>query len=168
MNKVNKRIIGVWIVMRTIVLLIIMGLIGWGLYAYQEQNFELGGFGKIWGICFLITAILVGLLLVFYAYILPFLQYRYYSYEIKESEIWIKKGVLFRRTSIIPVSQIQKILAIHGIIHLLFRVKSVAVVTPGSNHLIFGLSFQESEDIAFKLNDNIKNRITKLNSTTSL
>ena len=91
-------------------------------------------------------------LIIIYHLIIPFFTYRYYSYEIKEDEVLIKKGVIFKKTTYLPIKRIQHVEKLEGPIQILFKQATVRIFTAGSVDVIFGLSINKADELVFNLN----------------
>ena len=59
----------------------------------------------------------------------PSLVYRFYAYEIREEDLWIGRGVLFRRETVIPLSRIQHVDTRQGPLEQLFGLARILVYT---------------------------------------
>ena len=59
----------------------------------------------------------------------PSLVYRFYAYEVREEDLWIGRGVLFRRETVIPLSRIQHVDTRQGPLEQLFGLARILVYT---------------------------------------
>jgi len=72
------------------------------------------------------TALLVGGSL---AVALPILRYRRWRYALRPDDLWIRKGVLWVTTSVIPLSRLQFVDTTEGPLERLFGLSSLVVHT---------------------------------------
>ena len=96
------------------------------------------------------------------AIILPFLQYRYYSYGFDEKRIYIKKGIIFRHQIMIPICQIQDLHIEMGPIMLMFKIGAITISTAGCNHKIAGVNLKKAEKIVQELTTYLEERVEAL------
>lgn len=117
-----------------------------------ESEFEITAFKYI---LIGIASFLI-LLTIPYHLIIPFFTYKLFGYEVREEEIIIKKGVLFKRETVIPVKRIQHLEKVQGPIQLLFKHASIQIFTAGSVEVIMGLNSLQADsilnEIYYKLN----------------
>jgi membrane protein YdbS with pleckstrin-like domain len=74
------------------------------------------------------SALLMGVL-VLKVLIWPSLVYRFFAYEVREEELWIGRGVLFRRETVIPLSRIQHVDTRQGPMEQLFGLARILIYT---------------------------------------
>jgi len=96
------------------------------------------------------------LLTVFYHLIIPFYTYKVYGYEINEDEIRTKRGVIFRRETVLPIKRIQHVELVEGPVQMLLKQATIKIFTAGSVEAIWGLSKSDALDV-------LKEIQTKLN-----
>lgn len=100
--------------------------------------------------------VVLGSVIVFFTLImnlvLPFFIYKIHGYELKADELLIHKGVIFRRTTYMPVKRIQHIEKFVGPIQKLFNLASIQVFTAGSQDSIIGLNNLVAEDLINEIN----------------
>ncbi|MCP4809977.1 MAG: PH domain-containing protein [Proteobacteria bacterium] len=79
-----------------------------------------------------VGSIVAGALILFFltlALVWPSLQYEYYQYDIREHDLLVQRGVLFRRRSSIPHNRIQHVDTRQGPMERIFGLSRVAVFT---------------------------------------
>lgn len=79
-----------------------------------------------------VGGVVAGALILFFlalAMVWPSLQYEYYKYDIREHDLLVQRGVLFRRRSSIPHNRIQHVDTRQGPIERVFGLSRVAVFT---------------------------------------
>lgn len=130
-------------------------LIGLIFLAAVMLPFVLGnsGVGFAWAIYFGVLFIQLLNLIIY-----PIIEYIQWSYLIDEDRIEIKKGIIWRTHTIIPISRIQHVAAASGPIQRLFKLATVSIHTAGGVHTICELSSDVAEEICGKLQNvvNIK------------
>lgn len=106
---------------------------------------------------------MVAVLVVYWIYALtltfiwPFFEYRYFRYDIREHDICIQQGVLFRRITAIPLHRIQHVDTHQGPIERMLGVSSLLLYTASgvyADGIIYGLD----NDIAQNLRDALSKR----------
>jgi membrane protein YdbS with pleckstrin-like domain len=86
--------------------------------------------------------ILIGVL----AYLIPWLRYRRWRYEIRERDVFLSHGALFFVLTLVPFDRIQYVETHQGPLDLAFGLMQLAVYTAaGKAARIPGLSPQEAE-----------------------
>lgn len=99
---------------------------------------------------------LILLLAIVYAYVMPKLQYKNYLYLVKEDEIILMFGVIFKKSVVIPVVQMQDIGYNEGPISQIFKLADVTISTAGSNHFIVCLPKNDAKEIVEQVKEKIK------------
>lgn len=148
-KNIDKKYITKSIILRSISVLLYALILVVTIFAIPKDVMELW----VTGVSF------VGLLLLFsiiYAYVFPTLQYKKYLYLVKEDEIVIMKGVLFKKSVVIPVVQIQDIGYSAGPISQIFKVVNVEISTAGSNHFILSITEEDAKTIVDSVKEKIK------------
>lgn len=142
-SKVNLYIF----ILRSFLAIIIYGFLVF-MIIIPKSSFEFEAFKYI----LLSIAILLTVLTIPYHLIIPFFTYKLYSYEIKDEEIIVNKGVLFRKSTIIPIKRIQHLEKVEGPIQLLLKQASIQIFTAGSLEVIMGLSTFEADKVLNEIN----------------
>ena len=99
------------------------------------------------------------LLLIVHIIVSPIIGYLRWSYLIGNSRIEIKRGILHKNHSIIPISKIQHISVKRGPLMNSFRLAVVHIYTAGGAYDIKGLSIEKAYEICDKLRDDILNKL---------
>ncbi len=86
------------------------------------------------------------------AWIMPILQQARYGYCIREDEIYIERGVIFKETTLLPIVQLQDVGYTEGPIERLLGLATLHVSTAGSDVHICGISKQQAVAIVQELN----------------
>lgn len=108
----------------------------------------------IYDFSYLYSAIAFGLGIVqvfVFVYLLPRLRYRRWRYEIFEQEIYIQRGILIMKRTIIPMIRVQHVDTEQGPILKKYRLATVSISTAATTHLIPALR----EEDASRLRDRI-------------
>lgn len=103
----------------------------------------------------LIVGGVIIILLLISNFILPFFIYKIHGYELKASELLIHKGVLFRRTTYLPIKRIQHIEKHVGPIQMLFNLATVQLFTAGSQDNIIGLNNLVANELIDEVNEKL-------------
>lgn len=117
-----------------------------------DEEYRLAYFIAIGGIDFIVFVLFI---------IWPSLKYKYLTYQYDEEKIIIKKGVIFRSETIIPIIQIQDINTFQGPIMMIFKLKSLLISTAGSNKFFTGLSDEEATKMIYEIENSIYYRKKK-------
>lgn len=104
-------------------------------------------------------AVFLLLLAIIFNVIVPFYTYRLYGYDIKDEEVIIQKGVLFKKTTVIQVKRIQHVEKLQGPIQILFKLATIAIYTAGSVETIMGLNNQQSDEVLGILNSKLNSHL---------
>lgn len=160
MKNVNKKILIVWIFIRSISFLVICGIIVATFIGILSEEFktEFTGFDfkLLFIICYSIPGGIISLLLLLNAVAFPFIQYKMYRYEITEDEIIIREGFILRRLNIIPISQIQDVTSYNGPVLSILKLKSIIISTGGSRDSIHGFEKEKAEEIVEYIREKMK------------
>lgn len=111
-------------------------------------------FTYIYDFTYLYSAISFGLGIVqifVFIYLLPKLRYRRWRYEIFEQEIYIQRGILIMKRTIIPMIRVQHVDTEQGPILKKYALATVSISTAATTHLIPALR----EEDASRLRDRI-------------
>lgn len=86
--------------------------------------------------------------------VLPPLRYRTWGFALRERDVYLRHGVLFRTTSIVPHARIQHVDTRHGPVDRWLGLASVVIFTAGHRGAIIAipaLSADEAEEIRDRL-----------------
>lgn len=98
---------------------------------------------------------------VFYIFIFPFLQYKKYLYMIKDDEIVIMRGVLFKYSVVIPIVQIQDIGYSERPLEQIFKLSTIVISTAGSTQIINCVEKEKARSIVDNIKEKVKEYIKK-------
>ncbi|MGK7311221.1 MAG: PH domain-containing protein [Candidatus Longimicrobiales bacterium M2_2A_002] len=85
-----------------------------------------------------------GLLAVIAAFVLPPLRYRAWGFALRDRDLFMRHGVLFRTTSIVPHARIQHVDTQHGPIDRWLGLAGVIVFTAGNRGAILTIPALEA------------------------
>jgi hypothetical protein len=85
--------------------------------------------------------------------LLPLLRYRRWRFALREEDLWIRHGVIWRTTSVIPYARLQFVDTTQGPIDRLFGLAQLVVHTaaPGTSGRLPGLAAEQAEVLREKL-----------------
>jgi membrane protein YdbS with pleckstrin-like domain len=106
-------------------------------------------------ICF---AVLFGISLLF-TLILPYFRYKLFFWGYDDRTIAVKQGVIFRKSVVIPVCQIQDLHRLEGPIMQLMKLSGVTISTAGSNFHLSTLTTAEADRMIEELEELLAKRI---------
>ena len=121
MNQLDPKVTWLWRAQGLVRLLVFWGPIA-GAAGFGAST--LGGAA--------VGGVVTGALVLFFlalALVWPSLQYEYYTYDIREHDLLVQRGVLFRRRSSIPHDRLQHVDTRQGPIERIFGLSRVAVFT---------------------------------------
>ncbi|MCL0312104.1 PH domain-containing protein [Apilactobacillus sp. TMW 2.2459] len=100
-----------------------------------------------------IFMIVIGLALleVLIEYTLIPYRYAFYSYNVSETEVRIKKGFIFRSEVSIPIARVQNVHLSQGPLLRTQGLTCVAIVTASNEHTIEALTQQEADELRLKV-----------------
>lgn len=87
------------------------------------------------------------------AVVLPVLRYRRWRYAVRDTDLWIRRGVLWVTTSVIPFARLQFVDTHQGPLERVFRLSSLVVHTAaiGTSGRLPGLDAGEAERLRERL-----------------
>ena len=149
LKKLDKKVKILWFIESAIwVALILVGVILPIIFADESVKLILA----------LSLGIPMGLLSIFLL-VYPILRYHFYSYYYDEERILIYKGVIFKKSVILPVRQIQDIHIYQGPLMLIMGLSGVSVSTAGSNFNIACINKNDAKIMVDDLETNLNNRL---------
>lgn len=95
-----------------------------------------------------------GVLAVIATVVIPPLRYRAWGFALRDRDLYMRHGVIFRTTSIVPHARIQHVDTRHGPIDRWLGLAGVVVFTAGNRGAILtipALDAEEAEDIRDRL-----------------
>lgn len=101
----------------------------------------------IYDFTYLYSLLLLGLSIVqlfVFVYLLPRLRYRRWRYEIFDQEIYIQRGILIMKRTIIPMIRVQHVDTEQGPILKRYSLATVSISTAATTHLIPALREEDA------------------------
>ena len=93
--------------------------------------------------------------------ILPYFRFKIYSYSYDELRVMVKWGVIFRKSVVLPVCQIQDLHKFQGPIMMMLGISGVTVSTAGSNFDLAVLTTDEADEMIAALEENLNRRVAE-------
>lgn len=107
-----------------------------------------------------LIAFLLALVTVFHAVLVPPMRYRAWQYRLREIDLYLRHGILFRTTSIIPHARIQHVDTRHGPIDRWLGLAEVVVFTAGTRGAIISIP-----GLAAATAESLRDRLAALSGT---
>lgn len=79
--------------------------------------------------------------------VIPPLRWKYWRYEVDDSELYLQRGFLLIRRTVIPLVRVQHVDTTQGPISKYFGLSAVRVSTAASTHEIPALSDEVADDL---------------------
>lgn len=152
--NVSKKVMTFWRIIRLAALIpnIIFLLLP---ILFDEIPYGLRIFIIVWASIDILFILVWGL-------VLPPYQYKRYLYLVKDDEIIIMRGLIFKESIVIPVLQIQDIGYTQGPIMQFLNLTNIIISTAGATKALTGLEKEEAIKIVDRVKENIKNIKGKL------
>ncbi len=156
-NKLDKRVLKLWYIRAAILSLALLGV-------FASAAFILSVTGATDDVA---LAVLLGvglpvLLLLCITLVMPALRYKMFAWGYDEKRIAVKQGVIFRRSVVIPICQIQDLHRTQGPLMLLLRLSDVTISTAGSNFDLSTLTTEDADRMIDTLEQYLEARIEDL------
>lgn len=87
------------------------------------------------------------------AILLPWLRYQRWRFALRDHDLWIRRGVVWRNISVIPYTRLQFVDTTQGPLDRLFGLAQLVVHTaaPGTSGQLPGLAIDEAEQLRERL-----------------
>ncbi len=138
---IAKDAVKVWRISSGITIFLIWGLIV-GSYITLASIFY-----KIQYVYVGVAVLFLALFFYFFVYLIPKLRYRRWRYEIFEQEIYIQRGILIMRRTIIPMIRVQHVDTKQGPILKRYHLATVTISTAATVHEIPALTEGDASDL---------------------
>ena len=147
-QQVDRRVISMWRVQAVIVSLLFWAPLATGVGYWVAMN---GAFllGVVLGVALFLVRLTLSL-------VWPALIWSHFSYSLRENDLTVKRGVLFRRISTIPYSRIQHVDTHQGPLEQLFGLGQLHLFTASgmsADGSIPGFDFELAEQLRDVLAD---------------
>ncbi|HSK97288.1 MAG TPA: PH domain-containing protein [Euzebyales bacterium] len=143
LRPLDPRIRQVWWIVGAVVVLFLLAVAG-GIGALALD----GG----WRFVPMLVVLAVGAPL---AVMVPSVRYRRWRFALREHDLWIRSGVLWMNTSVIPYARLQFVDTTQGPLDRTFGLAQLVVHTaaPGTSGRLPGLALADAEALREKLAD---------------
>ena len=150
-KRLDKKVIGYWLLWRLILLaLITAGLIIGSIYTPESYLLVL-----------LVPGGTLWLVVASYTLVFPSLQHKVYKYYLDDEKLVVSKGILFRSYTVTPIIQVQDIGSFQGPIQMAFKISNVILTTAGSTAVINCLNQDLAKEIVDDIQVKIKRRLNQ-------
>lgn len=144
-QKINKRAIPVWRVGEG------FGSLFWWLIPLVV-NYWGGGYDfPLWIISVLTGLVIVNTILRFT--ILPYIRWKYWSYRINEHEIELRRGVIIKVNTLIPINRVQHVDTRQGPLMRSYELATVTISTAATTHEIPALTDEVADLVREKISN---------------
>ncbi len=150
-KRVSKKAKIAWMITRLILMLIVAGGFALGMFSAAENESEY--MQSLW----ITLAVAVPFLL--FAIIYPQVEYIQWMYMIDDDRIEIKKGIIWKSHTVLPVGRIQHVESFSGIIQRMLGLSTVRIFTAGGMHKIENLSNETAEEICALLQQQVTKKL---------
>ncbi len=133
-HKITPRTIRVWQIGN-----FISNLFFFALPAAYAAVFGMNGF-HFWVVTGVTSVIFI--LWMLSIFLMPYLAWKHWRYAINEKEIDLKRGVLFKTRTLIPLSRVQHVDTRQGPLLRWYNLSTVTISTAATTHEIPGLDTQ--------------------------
>ena len=140
-NQLDPRVKSVWRITDAlgVTLVFLCCVIAFFLVAVFDEESSWA-----WGVCAVMTAVYVALL-VLCVVALPPIRYARWRYQISDDYLEIERGIVWRKRFVIPFIRVQNTDTRQGPILRAFGLSSVTVATAAGEHEIPGLGIEEAD-----------------------
>ena len=154
LKKLDKAVLKLWYIRAGIIALMLIGvfvaaaiILGIAGASNEVTLAVLLGVG-------IPVALLLSLVLIW-----PVLRYRMFSWGYDDKRIVVKEGVIFRKSVVIPICQIQDLHRMQGPIMIILGLSDVTISTAGSNFDLSTLTVEDADRMINELEESLEARI---------
>lgn len=158
LKKLDKAVLKLWYIRAAIVALMLIGVFVAAAIILNVANAP----SDITLSVLLGVGIVVALLLAL-TLVMPVLRYKMFAWGYDDKRIVVKEGVIFRKSVVIPVCQIQDLHRTQGPIMIMLRLSDVTISTAGSNFDLSTLTVDDADLMINELESNLEVRIEEKN-----
>jgi len=153
-NKLDKRILVSWRIVRLIVILIIGAVLATATVIFYRQLF----FEPYILYAYILDGIISAYMLIA-LFLFPAIEYRQWGYIISDDRIEIKHGIFFVKNIVIPIVRIQHITISQGPINRKLGISIINIHTASGQFGIEGISIEDASLIAEGLKSKLYTRL---------
>lgn len=158
LKKLDKAVLKLWYIRAAIVALMLIGVFVAAAIILNVANAP----SDITLSVLLGVGIVVALLLAL-TLVMPVLRYKMFAWGYDDKRIVVKEGVIFRKSVVIPVCQIQDLHRTQGPIMIMLKLSDVTISTAGSNFDLSTLTVDDADLMINELESNLEVRIEEKN-----
>lgn len=153
-NKLDKRILVSWRIVRLISILIIGAIMTTAMIILSRQSF----FEPYQFYGYILIGIISAYMLVA-LFVFPAIEYKQWGYIISEDRVEIRHGIFFIKNIVIPIVRIQHITTSQGPINRKLGVSIVNIHTASGQFGIEGISNEDASSITEGLKSKLYTRL---------
>ena len=154
LKKLDKAVLKLWYIRAGIVALMLIGV-----FVAAAIILSIAGASNEVTLAVLLGVGIPVALLLSLVLIWPVLRYRMFSWGYDDKRIVVKEGVIFRKSVVIPICQIQDLHRTQGPIMILLGLSDVTISTAGSNFDLSTLTVEDADRMINELEESLEARI---------
>lgn len=154
-HALHPRVVGLWRVQALVGFITLFGPLAVGIGGVL---FTILGLGPAFAAAMGSVALLLLVLLIIQVGVWPPLSYDRFRYAVRDQDLWIARGVLFRQQSVIPHARIQHVDTRQGPVERVFGLTRLLVFTASGLSADGGIPGLESST-AEALRDDLAGRV---------
>ncbi|MBQ7390555.1 MAG: PH domain-containing protein [Clostridia bacterium] len=154
LKKLDKAVLKLWYVRAGIVALMLIGV-----FVAAAIILSIAGASNEVTLAVLLGVGIPVALLLSLVLIWPVLRYRMFSWGYDDKRIVVKEGVIFRKSVVIPICQIQDLHRTQGPIMIILGLSDVTISTAGSNFDLSTLTVEDADRMINELEESLEARI---------
>ena len=154
LKKLDKAVLKLWYIRAGIVALMLIGV-----FVSAAIILSIAGASAEVTLAVLLGVGIPVALLLSLVLIWPVLRYRMFSWGYDDKRIVVKEGVIFRKSVVIPICQIQDLHRMQGPIMIVLGLSDVTISTAGSNFDLSTLTVEDADRMINELEESLEARI---------
>lgn len=154
LKKLDKAVLKLWYVRAAIVALMLIGV-----FVAAAIILSIAGASNEVTLAVLLGVGIPVALLLSLVLIWPVIRYRMFSWGYDDKRIVVKEGVIFRKSVVIPICQIQDLHRMQGPIMIILGLSDVTISTAGSNFDLSTLTVEDADRMINELEESLEARI---------
>ncbi|WP_370875722.1 PH domain-containing protein [Bacillus chungangensis] len=138
-KRISVRALPVWRITGLIIALFVWVLIiGGSIFVYMKEL-------SFW---LIVVGIFVGLLItLLFTYLIPFIRWKRWRYEVRDQEIELQHGVFFMKKTLVPMIRVQHVDTVQGPILRKYDLATITIATAATVHQIPAVDLNEAEEM---------------------
>lgn len=154
LKKLDKAVLKLWYIRAGIIALMLIGV-----FVAAAIILSIAGASNEVTLAVLLGVGIPVALLLSLVLIWPVLRYRMFSWGYDDKRIVVKEGVIFRKSVVIPICQIQDLHRMQGPIMIILGLSDVTISTAGSNFDLSTLTVEDADRMINELEESLEARI---------